>query len=669
MKLNYFCLLAVISAALVLCPTRPVRAAVLAYDGFIYPAGDSLTNSSALGDGGSFGWGGRWVGSSTANATNYSNNLGYTDPQGNTLITNGGSVVIGVLGGISANSQPSRSFNFGTLAGNTYSGLTGPGTYWFSFTMQWIGPVTAVSTTNQYGRKGDLYFRAGVNTNAPSSGTALYSVGSPNAGNRIGTPYDTWSTWTGNDAPNGTQNTGLAATDSNPLNSPTFVLARIDLDGGSGADTVYTWFNWTNLNVEPPISAANTTNDTANEDGLNNLHLDANGGSATGTNTVLFFDEFRLGDTFADVTPHFSGTVQPPTITVQPVNTTVTETDPATLSLTAVGAETVHYQWYFNTNTPTPVGNDTNTYEIQNVQPANDGTYFCVIANAGGSVTSSVVTLTVLSPVLPSVTGQPKNYTNSIGFTATFTVAATGSAPLRYQWYFNTNTPLPGKTNATLSFVVASTNDAGFYSVVVTNRFGSDTSAAARLVVNQFGPAQLPAFPGADGAGKLVSGGRGGVVYHVTKLNTELDDPHRNDPGTLLYGLSGAVPSPKTIVFDVAGVFHLGKMDTATWTSGGNAWDSTSRQGISANNITIAGQTAPGPVIIMGGTLKFSGNNQMIRNVTVAAGYGMKAFWETGTNPPTVGTIPTSFTMDSIEVDAKNIMIDHVTALYGSDES
>ncbi|MCS7338057.1 MAG: hypothetical protein NZ739_07455, partial [Verrucomicrobiae bacterium] len=214
-----------------------------------------------------------------------------------------------------------------------------------------------------------------------------------------------------------------------------------------------------------------------------------------------------------------------------------------------------------------------------------------------------------------------------------------------------------------------STADAGPYFVVVTNRFGAATSAVATLTVIQITTNPLPAFPGADGPARFASGGRGGVVYRVTKLNSALDDPERNTPGTLWYGLSSAVPSPKTIVFDVAGVFHLGRLDTTNWSSGGNAWDASSRVSISGNNITIAGQTAPGPVIIMGGTLKPSGSNIIIRNITIAAGYGMRAFWEPGQAKPAQGTLPTSYTMDAMDVSGKMIMIDHVDALYGTDET
>jgi len=587
-----------IAIAFALGSTLPdtANAALLAYEGFNYTAGDSLTNSSALGGGGSFGWGGRWTGANVPLATNSPVSLLYIDQAGNVLNTNGGSVVIGAPGGITGiNGQPSRSFDFGGLnaAGTAYLGLTNsPGSYWASFIMQWIGQVTAGSPTNQYVRKGDLVFRAGALTNATSTGTALYSVGSPNANNRIGTPVDTWATWTGNDASGGTQNTGLAASAA-PLNTLTFVLVRMDLDGVSGTDTVYTWFNWTNLNVEPPISAAATTNNSVNEDGLNNIRLDANNGNATGTNTVLAFDEFRFGTTFADVTPHSTNSTPAPVITSQPANTTVTIGDTANFTVTATGSNLV-YQWYFNTNTP--LANQTNTsLTVTNVQTNDAGGYSVVVANSGGSVTSLFAILTVLQPVPAAITGQPVNWTNAMGYAATFSVTAIGTAPLHYQWYFNTNTPLANQTNALLSFTITQTNQAGMYSAIVTNRFGSATSSVARLTVIPITLDPLPAFPGADGAAKFASGGRGGIVYHVTKLDRNFND---SAPGTLRYGLTdGNFPAgvPRTVVFDVAGVFWLGLYGAES--NYDNGWNAGQSRYNFSGNTTVAGTRGARPSV------------------------------------------------------------------------
>jgi hypothetical protein len=173
----------------------------------------------------------------------------------------------------------------------------------------------------------------------------------------------------------------------------------------------------------------------------------------------------------------------------------------------------------------------------------------------------------------------------------------------------------------------------------------------------------LPAFPGADGAAARITGGRGGAVYHVTRLDTDFNDTAM---GTLRYGLT-MLTGPRTIVFDVSGVISLGRPAVSGWTANGNGWDTQSRLNIPADT-TIAGQTAPGPVIIMGGTVKPSGNNIIIRNVTFAPGYGSRSFDEPG-KPAVAGDFPDAYTYDALDISGTNVMIDHVTAIYGTDET
>jgi hypothetical protein len=173
----------------------------------------------------------------------------------------------------------------------------------------------------------------------------------------------------------------------------------------------------------------------------------------------------------------------------------------------------------------------------------------------------------------------------------------------------------------------------------------------------------LPAFPGADGAAARIKGGRGGSVYHVTKLDTDFSD---TAPGTLRYGLM-MVTGPHTIVFDVSGVIHMGRTAVSGWDANGNGWDTASRLNI-PSDVTIAGQTAPGPIIIMGGTVKPGGTNIIIRNVMFAPGYGSRSFDEP-TRTPAAGDFPDSYTYDALDISGTDVMIDHVTTVYATDET
>jgi hypothetical protein len=86
-------------------------------------------------------------------------------------------------------------------------------------------------------------------------------------------------------------------------------------------------------------------------------------------------------------------------------------------------------------------------------------------------------------PVPPQVITQPMNRTVVAGQIVSFSASATGTAPLAYQWYFNTNTILKSGTNASLALAGVTASNAGAYQLVVTNAFGSATSAVATLTI------------------------------------------------------------------------------------------------------------------------------------------------------------------------------------------
>jgi hypothetical protein len=92
-----------------------------------------------------------------------------------------------------------------------------------------------------------------------------------------------------------------------------------------------------------------------------------------------------------------------------------------------------------------------------------------------------VVPLYNLPPTI-SAGGQPENQTAPAGNTVVFTVNASSASPLIYQWKYN-GQKIPGATNATLTLNSVTAANSGGYSVIVSNPYGSVTSATAALKI------------------------------------------------------------------------------------------------------------------------------------------------------------------------------------------
>ena len=148
------------------------------------------------------------------------------------------------------------------------------------------------------------------------------------------------------------------------------------------------------------------------------------------------------------------------------------------------------------------------------------------------------------------------------------------------------------------------------------------------------GRAQLPAFPGAEGFGKFATGARGGTVYHVTNTNDSGAGSFRTGVGT----------ANRTIVFDVGGVIRISNVVSV------------------ANNVTIAGQTAPGGgITLYGSRLSYSGaNNSITRFIRVRMGNHAD-----GLGAPSTGDDNDSITISS----GHDMIFDHLSVSWGQDET
>ncbi len=171
-----------------------------------------------------------------------------------------------------------------------------------------------------------------------------------------------------------------------------------------------------------------------------------------------------------------------PKIVAQPQSATVTEGSAVKFAVTASGTAPLAYQW---SKDGTPLtGATTSSYSIALAHASDAGNYAVAVTNNNGTVTSNAAALTLnAAQVTPVISTQPQNATAAPGSSASFSVVAVGSNPLAYQWMFN-STAIAGATNATYTNSSVQSSDAGIYTVVVSNNFGSVTSQAVNLVVS-----------------------------------------------------------------------------------------------------------------------------------------------------------------------------------------
>ncbi len=179
-----------------------------------------------------------------------------------------------------------------------------------------------------------------------------------------------------------------------------------------------------------------------------------------------------------------------PIITQQPTNVSVIMGSNTMLSVTATSFLDMSFQWQLNGTDLVDggefSGSTNSTLRISGANTNDSGNYQVVVFDGELSTISAVAIVTVLTP--PSITTQPTNLNITSPNAASFTIAANGTLPLAYQWYFN-GTPLTnggrisGATSTNLTISSTQAGDMGPYLVAVTNNFGAATSAIATLSV------------------------------------------------------------------------------------------------------------------------------------------------------------------------------------------
>ncbi len=238
---------------------------------------------------------------------------------------------------------------------------------------------------------------------------------------------------------------------------------------------------------------------------LNGFSLEDDGGSnpnfyqtiinlaAAGLNqpvsSITFTKPSSAGDTgvFA-----VSGALMPPAAAIGLQPQSVTNANPsaaASMVVYAMGASPLSYQWY--SNGIAIAGANASNLVFNPAIPTNAaGSYFVVVSNSYGAVTSAVATLTVYrAPVIVQQPGS-SSYTWFQGGGGTISVQAVGATPLTAAWCTN-GVAVAGDTSTNLTFRNVQPDQSGVYTLVLSNSFGSVTSSPVTITVI---PAYTP-FP------------------------------------------------------------------------------------------------------------------------------------------------------------------------------
>ncbi len=402
--------------------------------------------------------------------------------------------------------------------------------------------------------------------------------------------------------------------------APVITSQPVSLTRGAGSNAV---FNVT-VTGAAPISYQWKKDGTNLTDGINvagsstdSLTIGAVSQSDAGIYTVFVSN----GDGSTNSSPATLTVIDPPAIAVQPIDAAFMPTSNVTFSVTATGTGPLSYQWKRNgsnlSDGGTILGATTASLSVSNISIANAGTYTVVVTNLAGSATSSNAVLTVG----PAITVQPANRSVGAGTNATFTVTATGSATLVYQWRTNGTDlvdggNISGATTATLTVAGAQHTDEGInFSVVVSNAIGAVTSSDASLTVfdapaitlqptnqtpNRLSTISLvvaatgtsPSYQWKKGSTALVDGGN---VSGATTATLTLSSVSVADTASYTVVITNVAGSVTSSAASITVIYPLPYRDAFNYTAGANLEGQTNPDGllwdtagaVTANRITV----------------------------------------------------------------------------------
>jgi hypothetical protein len=187
-------------------------------------------------------------------------------------------------------------------------------------------------------------------------------------------------------------------------------------------------------------------------------------------------------------THYYAAGIAPANLQVQPTTLTTNQNSTATFTATVTGTPPLSYFW---TDLNSDILVSTNpVLTLNNVQTSDN--YQLLVSNAYGTANTSASLNVDSGPVYIVSDLSPLIIEVPPGSPVSFAVGVGGTAPFKYQWYINTNTPVPGATNAVYTFLASvGTNT---YNVWVTNQSGGATASSSTVTVEVSGTPPVIGF-------------------------------------------------------------------------------------------------------------------------------------------------------------------------------
>jgi hypothetical protein len=340
-------------------------------------------------------------------------------------------------------------------------------------------------------------------------------------------------------------------------------------------------------------------------------------------------------------------------ITSNPASLSLHPDQTALFSVLGQGVGELSYQWYQipsgGTTGVAVAGATSSSYVTPPVDTTYNGAqYYATVTDACGPLTSTDATLTVTAGnVPPTIITQPVGVTVAAGGTTSFSVTASGTPTLTYQWYRipagqKTGTAIPGATSATYSVPATATttaNDQDAYYVVVSNAYGQAVSQPATLAVGNGILLQITGQPvtqyvdvGASATYQVTAVSSLPLTYQwyvaapgsstftaiagATSSSYTLDSASSGDNGSVYYvvvsnGVTSSVTSASAGLF-VGPVSSVPNLCNTGWSALGNAVTEPS----CSYELTAAANDQHGEIVWP--TLISTGNIQLSYTVTVS---------------------------------------------------